>query len=671
MRSWHWRVRALLIGGVLCAIGLPVASAGAIVPTSQITTPAGTTYLFADDSVEEGGTITIAGTAQGTTEVEVRCYYGATPGEDHSLGPAVPVTGEKFSLVAPRVNLGTSRCQLRAVPKGFSEALPPEAPSAFEGPIVVPSTFEQQTAANFTASSSSLAGSFFFESAGKFSLEGALYSAVLHELVFSLFGEVDLTAFDDKYAPKTRSALQVDGMNAYVPNAAAEVQGEIENEHGKTVELPGLPSLTVPVPSFNEASHALVIHERDPAARCAPGNAFPPTFASCTSLQATGVTLERTWETSGEDHVAWLTETWRSTDGAAHSVNARYYTEMQGISKEAVYMFPGSSAFAPTSKGELVSLPTGPGAILYKTDSKTPEAGDGSNPQAALVYDSAPNEPLTVTRASGEGSPNVYETPYQLTIPAGGSRTLRMAFVQAFGLPEVSSLAAAAIASYYPKVAITSPAGGTTVAAASVTVAGTASDTGALASLAVNGAAVAVAPDGAWSTVLALKPGANTITALASDQAGLTSSSAITVSYTPPTPLARATASQLGVASGAGAQVTLSLACHGAKGTSCRIKATLTTVEKTRGGKLIGVSAKLRTRSKTLTIATVTVVIPAGGQARITLRLNATGRKLLARFGRLPVHLTAVLEGEGTRHAIVTQNLTIKPKPRKPRKHRH
>jgi hypothetical protein len=68
------------------------------------------------------------------------------------------------------------------------------------------------------------------------------------------------------------------------------------------------------------------------------------------------------------------------------------------------------------------------------------------------------------------------------------------------------------------------------------------------------------------------------------------------------------------------------------------------------------------------TVAGITIVIPAGQQIKISLKLNATGRKLLARFGKLPAHLTAVLEGEGVHHTIVAQNLTIKPKPKH---HRH
>jgi hypothetical protein len=364
--------------------------------------------------------------------------------------------------------------------------------------------------------------------------------------------------------------------------------------------------------------------------------------------------------------VASMTDTWVSTDGAAHAVNARYYTEMASVSSGGAYEFAGESAFGAITKGETKTPPTGANVILYKTSAAVSEIGNGENPQGAIVYDSAPSEPIAVTSSSAGFSNSGFEDPYQRSIPAGGSMTLRMSFVQAFGLPEVRTLAASALASYNPTVVITSPANATVVATPAVTVTGTASDSGALSSLTVNGAAVAVGAGGAWSTSVALKPGANTITATATDQAGLSSSGVITVTYTKPKPPA-ATASQVGGASGAKGEVTLTLACHGTAGTSCKIHETLTTIEKLRHGHLVAVAAA-KTHSKQVTIASLTVVIQAGEQIKVSLKLNATGRKLLARFGKLPAHLTAILEGEGGHHTIVAQNLTIRPKPKK---HKH
>jgi hypothetical protein len=73
-----------------------------------------------------------------------------------------------------------------------------------------------------------------------------------------------------------------------------------------------------------------------------------------------------------------------------------------------------------------------------------------------------------------------------------------------------------------------------------------------------------------------------------------------------------------------------------------------------------------------VTVGAKTVTIPAGKTVTITVTLNATGRKLLSRFHKLPVHLSAVLVVGKTRSTVIAQNLTITPpKPKKPKKHGH
>jgi hypothetical protein len=241
-----------------------------------------------------------------------------------------------------------------------------------------------------------------------------------------------------------------------------------------------------------------------------------------------------------------------------------------------------------------------------------------------------------------------------------------MAFVQGFALTEVKALAETALASYYPTVAIGSPTNGTIVTTPAATITGTASDAVALSSLTVNGKAVSVGAGGAWSTSVSLSPGANTITATATNQSGLSKSASETVTYTPPpTP---ATASQVGTVSGARGQVTFTLACHGAAGTICTIHAALTTVEKLRHGHLVGIVAA-RTRSRTVTVASRTLLIPAGLQVKVTIKLNALGRRLLARFHRLPAHLAVLLAGVPASTVVITQNITVRPAPKK--RHRH
>jgi hypothetical protein len=655
------RVRAALLVGAfaLALIALPLSQAGAAVTASQITSPANQTYLLGE---ENGGKLTIAGTTTGEGAVDINCYYGTNSEE---VDPDVAVVNETFSVEVVIDSLHKGPCLLRAVPHGDgSPHEPGEASDPFKGPIVATSEFEPPLdftdASDYFGISDTVGGRFYFESAGSCGLEGSeLFNPTTLAESANLFGCGAAIYFEN--SEKSRSDLQIDGANAYLPSAARRVEegiGSVSPAAHKVVSTASLEAKT----------GLMTINEVEPVVKCAPETISPPTKSSCKEFVSAGVELERTWKTSENDHVAWMTDTWRSTDASAHAMNALYAEELGAEKAEGggKFEFPGTAAFATAVKTQTVALPTGAGTILYKSDAAESESGDGTHPQGAIVYDSAPSGPAAFVTGSDESSYTAFNMPYDRTIPAGGTYTLRMAFVQGYGLPEVVKLAQEAQASYYPSVSISSPVNGSTTTSSTVTVTGTATDGVGVSSLTVNGNAVSVGAGGAWSTTVALNSGANTITATATNQAGNSKSSSIAFTYTPPKP-APATASQVGNVGGSKGQATLSLACHGTAGTSCKIHVTLTTVEKLRHGHLIGIAAA-KTHSKTVTVATLTITIPAGQTVKITLKLNATGRKLLKRFGKLPAHLSAILEGEAGHHTVIAQNLTIKPVPKKHRR---
>jgi hypothetical protein len=374
-----------------------------------------------------------------------------------------------------------------------------------------------------------------------------------------------------------------------------------------------------------------------------------------------------------------MTDTWSSTDGAAHSLNALYdQATVDGGEGGGAYEFPGESAFRATAQGQVVAQQAGVGAIYYKEDGATPSTGDGVHPIGAIVYDTPTSGPMSVYRGTREEFYNGFEMPYQGTIPADGSYTLNMAFVQAYSLAEVQTLTAGVLAGYPvsapPALTIAEPASGSTVSSPGVTVSGTVSDSRAITSLEVDGRAVNPARGGgAWSTTLTLGQGVNTITAVAADQAGFSTSRSATVTYTPPSPPV-AHASQVGAAQGANGEAKFTLACTGAAGTSCEIESTLTTVEKTRGGRPVAVSARrhrAKIHSRQLTVGSSKLTIPAGQQVTIAIALNAAGKRLLARFGRLPVHLHVVLVSAGARTTVIARNLTVTPHRARHKRHRH
>jgi Glucodextranase, domain B len=669
--SFRPRIAAFAGVLVLAMIGSTV-SAQAIVPESHITTPGDPAYLFENNS--PSATFTVAGTAN-VAEVEIRCYYakGTEVNEAYkevnkgTKEEKVIVTGGVFSVSEPLHTLPSQPCVLRAVPAGDKGEHPPGSADALSGPRVIRSFFEiftkSSVAYNYEQEFTTLGANLGVDSVGH---EGLYYSFLFApgSLVESESGFYNNASLQTENQPPsasaTRSELQVDGTNAYAPDGAEQI-GE------KLVKglLPGTPS--VAASTTETAPGEFVVHESDPIVKCS-GKApvvFPPTKESCESFVSTGVQLNRTWQSTHGDRVALMTDSWASTDGHAHALDALYDQE-PSQNGEGAFEFPGSSSFTTVNKGQTQALP-GDSAIYYKTNAATPDGGDLTNPQLAIVYDSAPDGSVAFHKGSKTETRPDFEMHYARTIPAGGSYTLRMGFVTEYALDAVKALAGEILATYPPHVSIASPANGTAVSTPTVTLTGSASDAVAVSSVAVNGHAATLASNGSWSVSVPLNLGANTLTAVATDQAGLTASQSIAVAYVP------TQAVQVGNASGANGKVRFKVACKGLAGQTCKIVARLTTKEKLRGSRLLAITAKHhkrpKTRSKIVTVGSRTVTIPAGKTVTITINLNATGRKLLARYHKLPVHLSAVFVAGATKSTVIAQNLTVKPKPKKKHKH--
>lgn len=520
-----------------------------------------------------------------------------------------------------------------------------------------------------------VSGDFEFDSVGSCGLDySRLFSAGLLTASEHLF-DCNAAIYEIDEATRKRSELEVDGANAYDPAAAWNVTNTLK------AVLKGAPSVVANIEVQPDGS--MVIHEIDPIVECSPETIAPPTAESCKEFVPAGVQLERTWQTSDGGAIAWMTDTWRSTDGKAHALNALYDQELvqaeAGSAGVGAYEFPGTGTFAGTTKGQALTLPSGASEIYYKVDSSTPEGGDETNPQGAIVYDSAPTEGLAVYRSTSEGKYNGFEMPYQRTVPAGGTTTLRMAFVQAYALPTVQRLSSEVLASYHPTLTIESPSSGSTVSSSSLTVSGHASDTGTLTSVSVNGKTATLGSGGSWSASVTLNPGANAITAVASDEAGLTTTRALSVTYTPvtsppPPPPPGAKATQVGTVSTGREAVSFTVSCEGEAGSSCEISSTLTTSEKVKRGKAIAVSAKhshAKVHTKTVGVGSSTVIIPAGQRLKITLLLNSSGKSLLSKFGKLPMHLSVTLLSAGAKTTIISENVTLKSPPRKHRGRKH
>lgn len=667
MFSFSPRLAAL--AGVVSSLALigSVAPAQAIIAESNISSPADQTYLYENNS--PSATFTITGTAN-SGEVDINCYYGNTYGE---IVKKVVVVSGAFSVSAPLSKAPSAPCVLRAVNVGDESAHPPGTATTQTGPVVIKSRFELFTESSITydyeQEFTTLSAYLGIDSVGD---EGLYYSYLFAPgtLAKSASGFYNNASLQIENQPPSGSAtsseLQVDGFNAYAPDGAREVGEELVKGL-----LPGSPSVTASTTEIAPGEFA--VQESDPIVRCAPEpNVFPPTAASCEEFVSVGVQLNRTWRSAHGDRVALMSDSWSSSDGGVHKLDALYDQE-PSQSGEGAFEFPGTSSFTTVDKGQTEALP-GDSAIYYKTNAATPDSGDLANPQLAIVYDSAPDGSVAFHKGSKIETRPDFEMHYARTVTPSSPFKLRMGFVTEYDLGTVKALAGEILATYPPSVSIASPANGTAVSVPTVTLTGSATDTGAIASVAVNGHPATLASNGSWSVAVPLSLGANTLTAVATDQAGITASKSITVSYVPVQAAQAAQAVQVGKTSGANGKVSFKIACKGQAGQSCKVLATLTTTEKLRGSKLVAISAKkhrrAKTRTKKVTVGARTVTIPAGKTVTVTVNLNATGRKLLARYHKLPVHLTAVLVTGRQRTTVIAQNLTVKPKKKK-KHHKH
>jgi hypothetical protein len=449
----------------------------------------------------------------------------------------------------------------------------------------------------------------------------------------------------------------VDGHNGYDANAAEDIHSHASGE----------PFISFGPRSFDAQTGDLTQTETEEIVRCeaADGSAVDatdPSSSECVQFAPTGVKLVRTVATGESGLQATVTDQFESTSGTGHTISVSYGEE-QGDGPVVSYKFPGESSFTARENEQAPAGTGAPETVYYQTND------EASNPENSHENARGAITLSTVPSAVKFGNDEYFELIYaNRTVPASGSLTFVQVLSQSLTQSQVEALAADAQAQLAdPTLSISSPASGTTVSTPTVQVSGTASDNLGIASLTLNGAPVAVGSGGAWSANPTLSVGANTITLVATDSAGKTTSKSITVTYTPPVPApAPAKATQVGAASGANGKVSFTLACTGAAGTTCHVQVALTTIEKTHGKKITGVTAK--TKSKKVTVATLNVTIKAGSRVKLTIGLNATGRKLLAHFHKLPVHLSAILTG-ASKSTIVAQNLTIKPAHKKKKKH--
>src|SRR5262249_8992673 len=105
----------------------------------------------------------------------------------------------------------------------------------------------------------------------------------------------------------------------------------------------------------------------------------------------------------------------------------------------------------------------------------------------------------------------------------------------------------------------------------------------------------------------------------------------------------------------------LSVSCAGA--TPCQVLVLATTTETLHGSKVGSVAQ--RSKKRIVRGATLAATIAPGRTQSLTLKLNAVGRSLERRFGKLPVTVTVALALPSGKHSLVERTRLTLASPRR------
>lgn len=664
---------AVLVAAVAASSAAPAATAYGAGPATNIAQPGSGRIL--EDGLNDAGSLPVSGTTQGLVgNVDILCYLGSHPtySTDYRIEATnVTVTGNVFSttLLGTSSGIPFGACTLRAVPTGTK----PADPSPFTGPQLIVDHRHQYTVSagpnagavsdyEFTNQQNQAYSDFFSVSSCGF-CEARLFidptsfynSASLFSGNAALYSDEQLTSSDRGYA-------QIDGHNALLSWAARQA-----NPNGTP-----FPVLTMSS-SFAPNGDMMIVEDED-AVRC-PTDVLPYGSLqgqnSCATFLPTGVHLHRTiFQTLGGT-VVQVVDIWSSTDNAVHTLNLDYdqhFGNSGGVGNqppayEPSFAFPWVSPnYAVRNTGDMAPSSAAAPVSMFVKGNSTAADGDPYYAQGAITVNPAPSG---VSFYNSKGPHQDFALNFTRQIPAGGALTIQQTFSIATTQAAVAALAAQAEDQQdVPVVAISAPANGATVTTPTVTVTGTATDRN-VAAVSVNGQPAAVGAGGAFSAQVGLKVGPNTLTATATDAAGNQGSASMTVAYQLPAPKLTMVGALMPSRTG----VSFSVACQAEAGAVCNGLANLDTLEKLLGKKVVGLARKKRS-SMRVVVGSTSFSLASGKTQAIVVPLNGTGRKLLARFKRLPATLTVKLLNTNP-PTVLTSKTTIKAKKQQNKRNRH
>ncbi len=530
--------RSLVLGLFVCL--LAAAPASAQITASSILTPANGTELFFNGD-NGSGSVTVSGTVTGATagaKANLVCYSQSDTTVSPSLVSGIDVSKGTFDVGASLLQVAGRACRLAIVPTGTPP--PPPTSAQFAGPAIsVSDQFSHSSAGQlfgYYILTGTLPWSFALQSAGECAVHASYATDPGSLGSFTLFG-LDIGTVGVACLPQssgvgaaadTRSALQVDGLNAYLPGAIPKLTSQ-----------PGFIPLSYGA-LFNPAHDSVAINETEAPMICDAPATFPPTAATpstpatCPSLHDSGIRLQQTTVLLPGGQVARVTQKFTSVDGRAHSIDALFGQSVSAPASGEVpgFEFPGQTSFATHAKPDsFAQFPAGPSSIIAISN-----AGGflpaTNNPIGAITYNRPPQSADFVTATGAQTATLLMH--YADSVPANGSVVYDWSFSQASSSSALAGLEQVERDRFgSPTVSIRNPPNGTLITSNNdlVRVQGSVSDAIGVASLNVNGQGVIVRPGGIFGVTVTLHPGINTITATAANIAGNTSSTSVTTIY--------------------------------------------------------------------------------------------------------------------------------------------
>jgi hypothetical protein len=519
---------------VVAALGLgvwgygaaPAAAVSPAITASSITAPASGGELFYDGD-SGSGSVTVSATVTGAgdgSKADLLCYDQGDS-ETFKLASGVDVSLGSFAADVSLSPIAGRACRLRLVPNGV--AVPKGTDAApFAGPAIsVSDRFSHSGNGNlwgYDILSGTLPTSFELQSLGECPVLASFATDPSTLGSFQLFAGNACLPLLSGIAPNpgSRSSLQVDGLNAYEPGAISKLSG-----------VAGFIPISY-TPTFNSNHDEVTIAEGDTPMICAAPGTFPPSTATCPSLQPAGLTINSTTTLIDGGQVARVDQTMTNTDSRAHTIDLMFGQSVNSPSSGELpgFEFPSQQTFAAHQAPDSFSqFPSGPGSIIVLSDSASPPSS--SNPIGAITYSRPPTSADFVSASGSQVSTFVMH--YLDTLQPNASITYGWSFSQATSASGLSALEQVERDRFTsPSVTIDHPVNHATARHRDMSVTGTASDPVGIKSLTVAGKPVTLS-NGQFSTIVLLKPGKHVLDVAATNQAGNTTTASTTVTYFP------------------------------------------------------------------------------------------------------------------------------------------